>query len=124
MVPAVEIMTGTARVRELIGDPQRTREIHDAISTGRDPYGMISFDQSLAELVRAKLVTYEEALRHSTTPDDFALVFRGVSGGGSAEGWQQEQMNKQNLAPHARPGTGAPTHADAVELEIERFSKE
>jgi twitching motility protein PilT len=124
MVPAVEIMVGTARVRELIADSHRTREIHDAIATGRDPYGMISFDQSLAELVRAKLVTYEEALRQSTTPDDFALVFRGVSGGGSADAWQQEQMNAQNLAPHARPATGASTHADAAELEIERFSKE
>jgi twitching motility protein PilT len=124
MVPAVEIMVGTARVRELISDPHRTREIHDAISTGRDPYGMISFDQSLAELVRGKLVTYEEALRQSTTPDDFALVFRGVSGGGSADAWQQEQMNAQNLAPHGRSGTGAPTHADAAELEIERFRKE
>ncbi len=122
MVPAVEIMVGTARVRELIGDPQRTREIHDAISTGRDPYGMISFDQSLAELVRGKLVTYEEALRHSTTPDDFALVFRGVSGGGTSDAWQTEQMNKQNQAPHARPGTAA--QLDAAELEIERFSKE
>jgi len=45
MIPAVEILVGTARVRELIGDPKRTREIHDAIATGRDPYGMISFDQ-------------------------------------------------------------------------------
>ena len=49
-------------MRELIADPKRTREIHDAIATGRDPYGMISFDQSLMELVQRKLVTYEEAL--------------------------------------------------------------
>jgi twitching motility protein PilT len=122
MVPAVEVMVGTARVRELISDQARTREIHDAIATGRDPYGMISFDQSLAELVRGKLVTYEEALRHSTTPDDFALVFRGVSGGGTADAWQQEQMNKQNQIPNARPGSGA--QSNATGLEIERFSKE
>jgi len=133
MVPAVEIMVGSARVRELIGDPQRTREIHDAIVTGRDPYGMISFDQSLAELVRGKLVTYEEALRHSTTPDDFALVFRGVASGGSSnDDWQNEQMKKQNAPPGtqppgtARPGPPQPQgHADVpLELDIERFSKE
>ena len=81
MVPAVEIMVNTARVRELIEDPKRTREIHDAIATGRDPYGMISFDQSLTELVRGNLVTYEEALSSATNPDDFALAFRGVSRG-------------------------------------------
>jgi twitching motility protein PilT len=82
MVPAVEILVSTARVRELIADAHRTREIHEAISTGRDPYGMISFDQSLTELVKNRFVTYEEALAASTNPDDFALFFRGVSKGG------------------------------------------
>jgi twitching motility protein PilT len=81
MIPAVEILVNTARVRELIADPKRTREIHEAIATGHDPYGMISFDQSLTELVRGNLVTYEEALASATNPDDFALTFRGVSKG-------------------------------------------
>lgn len=81
MVPAVEILVATARVRELIMDPQRTREIHDAIKTGRDPYGMVSFDQSLTELVMQGLVSYEEALSHASNPDDFALYFSGVSSG-------------------------------------------
>jgi len=81
MIPAVEILVGTARVRELISDPKRTREINEAIATGRDPYGMISFDQSLTDLVRGNLVTYEEALASATNPDDFALTFRGVSRG-------------------------------------------
>jgi twitching motility protein PilT len=83
MVPAVEILINTARVKELIADPKRTREIHEAISTGRDPYGMISFDQSLTELVKNRFVTYDEALANATNADDFALFFRGVSKGGS-----------------------------------------
>jgi len=83
MVPAVEILINTARVKELIADPKRTREIHEAIATGRDPYGMISFDQSLTELVKNRFVTYEEALSNATNADDFALFFRGVSKGGS-----------------------------------------
>ena len=81
MIPAVEVLVNTARVRELIGDPKRTREIHDAITTGRDPYGMISFDQSLMDLVRRKLVTYEEALAQATNADDFALRYRGIGRG-------------------------------------------
>jgi hypothetical protein len=101
---------------------------------------MQSFDQSLAELVRARLVTYEEALRHSSSPDDFALVFRGVSSGGSSDdAWQNEQMAKQNAgarnptAQPARPPTAAPApaaqpqqqgSADGLDLEIERFGKE
>jgi twitching motility protein PilT len=87
MVPAIEVLVNTARVRELIEDPLRTAEIHTAIAEGRNPYGMISFDQSLTELVQRKLVTYEAALRNATNPDDFALYFRGVSGGGSQPDW-------------------------------------
>lgn len=98
MIPAVEVLVNTARVRELIADPKRTREIHDAIATGRDPYGMVSFDQSLMDLVRRKLVTYEEALTQATNSDDFALRYRGVSrgdevveaGGGLHQGQAEE----------------------------------
>src|SRR5689334_14614472 len=81
MVPALEIMVNTERVREMIEDPVRTREIKDAIAQGLHPYGMITFDQSLAELVKQKMITYDEAVKHSSSPSDFALLFRGVSGG-------------------------------------------
>jgi twitching motility protein PilT len=87
MVPGLEILVATERVREMIEDPQRTREIKDAIAQGLHPYGMMTFDQSLAELVKQKLVTYEEAVRNSTSPSDFALLFRGVSG--TSETWDQ-----------------------------------
>ena len=139
MVPAIEILVQTARVRELIEDAQRTREIRDAIASGRDPYGMISFDQSLTELVQKKLVTYEEAIRHSTNPDDFALVFRGVTGGGRTDAWQQEQVLRQNVGamaaakrpatPSPNPNPSSPSGGQAAKdagpgFEIERFGKE
>jgi len=81
MIPAVEVLINTPRVRELIADERRTHEVIDAIKDGAHPYGMISFDQSLTELVQRNLVTYEMALGASTNPDDFALYFRGVTGG-------------------------------------------
>ncbi len=82
MVPAIEIMVASARVKELIADPKRTREIHDAIMTGKDPYGMISFDQSLTDLVKSHQITYDEAFKAASNPDDFALFFKGVTKGG------------------------------------------
>src|SRR6185295_10428491 len=85
MVPAVEILVATARVKELIADPKRTRELHDAIAQGRDPYGMMSFDQCLTELVQKKVVTYAEAVANATNAADFALHFRGFSKGGAAD---------------------------------------
>jgi twitching motility protein PilT len=86
MVPALEIMVNTERIREMIEEPTRTRDIKNAIAEGLHPYGMVTFDQSLSTLVKQRLVTYEEAVKHSSNPADFALLFRGVSGGGQA-GW-------------------------------------
>ncbi|MCB9557227.1 MAG: type IV pilus twitching motility protein PilT [Deltaproteobacteria bacterium] len=80
MAPAVEVLVNTARVRELIEEPQRTVEIHEAIAEGRNPYGMITFDQSLTELVQRQVVTYETALKNASNPDDFALYFSGIAG--------------------------------------------
>jgi twitching motility protein PilT len=118
MVPAVEILVNTARVKELITDAKRTREIHEAIASGRDPYGMISFDQSLTELVKNRFVTYEEALSNATNADDFALFFRGVSKGGS-------------VAAEFNPGAGgrtgytpAPTTGVADDFKVDRFKNE
>jgi Tfp pilus assembly ATPase PilU len=71
---------------------------------------MMTFDQSLAGLVKQRLVTYEEAAKHSTSPSDFALLFRGVSG--SAQ---------KSWTPTTGDSTiGAPGHD---EFEIDRFDK-
>jgi twitching motility protein PilT len=77
-VPAMEVLVSTARVRECVADKDRTKEIQDAISKGYTTYGMQTFDQSLMHLVKHNLVTYEEALKHVSNPDDFALRFRGI----------------------------------------------
>src|SRR5215471_1396314 len=79
-VAAVEILKATARVRELIEDKDRTKEIQDAIAQGHQTYGTQTFDQSLMWLVKNGLVGYEEARRQATNPDDFALRFSGISG--------------------------------------------
>ena len=90
MIPAVEVMVNTPRIRDMIIDPTRTVEVVDAIRDGAHPYGMISFDQSLTELVQRELVTYEMALAASTNPDDFALYFRGVASGENSGGGGME----------------------------------
>jgi twitching motility protein PilT len=40
---------------------------------------MQTFDQSLMQLWRENLITFEEALAQSSNPDDFALKARGIS---------------------------------------------
>lgn len=78
-VPAVEIMIGTARIRDCIDDKEKTKQIPDAIAQGFTSYGMQTFDQSLMQLLTQKLISYEEALRQSSNPDDFALKVSGIS---------------------------------------------
>jgi twitching motility protein PilT len=78
-VPAVEIMLASARVRECIDDKDKTKQLNDAIGQGFVTYGMQTFDQSLMRLFSNKLISYEEAIRQSSNPDDFALKVSGIS---------------------------------------------
>ena len=78
-VPAVEVMISTARTRELIDDKEKTKQIREAIQQGFIAYGMQSFDQSLMGLLKRKLITFEEALRQCSNPDDFKLKVSGIS---------------------------------------------
>lgn len=78
-IPAVEVMISTARIRDCIADEGKTREIHEAIAQGYATYGMQTFDQSIMDLFRRGLITYEEALKNASNPDDFALKVSGIS---------------------------------------------
>jgi twitching motility protein PilT len=77
-VPAVEILIATSTIRDCILDPDKTKLIHEAIAQGAVHYGMQTFDQSLFNLFKSGYVTYEEAMRRATNPDDFALKVKGI----------------------------------------------
>jgi twitching motility protein PilT len=116
-VPALEVMIATARVRECIGDKDRTKELHDCIAKGFTTYGMQTFDQSLMHLVRQGLVTYEEALKHVSNADDFALRFRGIAS--TSDGtWDDFESDKEQ----GETEIGAPAEAEQKpEIDLERF---
>ncbi len=124
-VAAVEILKATARVRELIEDKDRTKELTEAIAQGHQTYGMQTFDQSLMGLVKNGLVGYEEARRQATNPDDFALRFSGISGTSDSK-WDDFEskpgeapvpgtasFGQQNLAPQSAPPIGRPVTPSA-----------
>jgi twitching motility protein PilT len=97
-VPAVEVLVSTSRVRECIVEKDKTNEINDAIARGVTSYGMQSFDQSLMFLMKEALVTYDEALKHCTNPDDFALRVKGILAASDA-GWEDfELLEKEKEA--------------------------
>lgn len=77
-VPAIEILVATVTVKDCITDPDKTRLIFDVIAAGHSQYGMQTFDQSLMKLYTDGLITYDEALKRSSNPDDFALKVKGI----------------------------------------------
>lgn len=94
-VPAVEVMLCTPTIQEYIIDPDKTVGIRAAIQEGHMQYGMQTFDQCLMKLYREGLVTFEEALRNSTSPDEFSLRVKGIEAS-SDNSWGQFEANETN----------------------------
>jgi twitching motility protein PilT len=109
MVPVVEVMVSTARVREYIADKTKTRDLHEVIAQGHTAYGMQTFDQSLMALFRSGMITYDEALMHCSNPNDFELKVRGIA---STSDSRWEDFEKDD-----RPDE----ETERVKLDIERF---
>jgi len=112
-VPACEILISNSRIRELIEEEDRTKEIPTAIAQSFVSYGMQSFDQSLLGLLNQKLISYEEALRQCSNPDDFALRVKGISS--TSDGtWDSFEQKPED--DKAGGGTGGDD-----EFKIDRF---
>jgi twitching motility protein PilT len=116
-VPALEVLVTTARVRECIADKDRTKEIHDAIAKGYTTYGMQTFDQSLMQHVKSNLITYEEALKHVSNPDDFALRFRGIASTSDST-WENFEGDKDEVIAEEKPDASKKSEDDGF---IQKF---
>jgi twitching motility protein PilT len=95
-VAAVEVLVCNSRVREMIEDKERTKEIAQAIAQSYTTYGMQTFDQSLMMLFKQNNITYEEALRQCSNPDDFALRVSGISAT-SDSSWDNFEGGKEEV---------------------------
>jgi len=93
-VPAVEVLIGTASIREALIDETKTSSIIEFIESGMIQYGMQSFDQSIMKLYRQGIISYENAMAQASNPDDFDLKLKGITGS-SDRGWTEfSEMNK------------------------------
>jgi twitching motility protein PilT len=73
------------------------------------------------QLVKQNLVTYEEALKHVSNPDDFALPFRGIASTSDGTWDDFDGSEGEEETP-----TEAETKPDADEaaggdIDLERF---
>ncbi len=109
-VPAVEVLIASAMIKDCIVDPDKTKIIPDVIEQGSLHYGMQTFDQSLLSLYKASLITYEEALRRATNPDDFVLKVKGIQS--TSELSLEEQLAMRPDKPD-----------DKDKMKIDRFAR-
>ncbi|MCZ6508587.1 MAG: type IV pilus twitching motility protein PilT [Acidobacteria bacterium] len=77
-VPATEVLISTGYIRECIENKEKTKYIREQIALGTSQYGMQTFDQSLYRLYENGLITFDEALRRASNPDEFKLKVQGV----------------------------------------------
>ena len=82
-IPAVEILRFTGAIRDcvLLGKPGD--EIMGLVESGREAYGMQSFQQHLQELVHTGMVDYEVAKSAAPSPSDFELFMQTLGGAGT-----------------------------------------
>jgi twitching motility protein PilT len=109
-VPAVEVLVATAMIKDCVLDPDKTKTIPDVIEQGALHYGMQTFDQSILSIYKSGLITYEEALRRATNPDDFILKIKGIQS--TSELSLEEQLAIRPEKPE-----------DKDQMQIDRFAK-
>ena len=76
MTPALEILINTPTVKKML-EENRLDKLSAAIETGGDD-GMITFNQSLFNLVKSGKVTEKEALAKATNPQALEMNFKGI----------------------------------------------
>ncbi len=68
-VAAFEVMIATPAIRTLVREG-KTHQVYSDIQAGAQ-FGMISLDQYLIDLLKKRMIVYEDALSRSSNPRDF-----------------------------------------------------
>ena len=89
----------------MIEDPDRTKEIRDVIARSYTSYGMQTFDQGLMWLWRHNYITYDEALKQSSSPSNFALRASGIAAT-SDDSWTDFDLTS-GTPTGSEPGPGS-----------------
>jgi twitching motility protein PilT len=105
-IPAVETMVVTRVIQDCIRNSDRTYEINEFISKGRN-YGMQTFDQALLRQLRSGLIAREVAISAATSPGDLDLQLRmGLDEDELAiEGHRESSYNELPLQFELPPST-------------------
>jgi twitching motility protein PilT len=79
---AMEIMVATPAIRNLIRE-EKIHQIYSALQSG-SKFGMQTMNQSLAELVRRRQISRDDAMNRSTLPEELAQLLQNEGGSNPA----------------------------------------
>ena len=79
-IAALEVMIPNAAIRNLIRE-DKVHQIYSIMQIGQGKSGMQTLNQSLASLYLRRLITLEEAVGHTSDPDELEQI---ISAGGAA----------------------------------------
>ncbi len=82
---SLEIMVPNPAIRNLIRE-DKVHQIYSTMQTGQNQFGMQTMNQSLCELYVKRQISYEEAINHSSYPDELISMIERGSMQGSAAG--------------------------------------
>jgi len=74
VVPVIEIMLGSDAVKNLIREG-RAHMLDNVIKTSAQ-VGMVSLERSMADLVKAELISYDEAVKYTNRPDELRRMIK------------------------------------------------
>lgn len=77
MIPALDILIGTGRVKKQIAE-QRFGELEQSMRSGTN-FGMTTFNNSLIDLIKSGQISAEAALKASDNPSELELMQRGMT---------------------------------------------
>jgi twitching motility protein PilT len=96
-VPALEVMVPNAAIRNLIRE-DKVHQIYSQMQIGQGKSGMQTMNQSLAALYLRKLISLEEAIGHSSDPEELQDII--------AAGATQQPPGRAGAGVINRPGDG------------------
>lgn len=100
-IAAIEIMLNTSYIKQLIEEGS-TRDLERAIQGGLH-HKMQTFNQSLFALWNKAVITEEEALAASSSPEDLQLLLRGIKRGTTADEVMNPTMNAPGKSQASSP---------------------
>lgn len=105
LVPAVELLINNPRVRAVLEDPQKSLSaLQEILEESRESWGMQSLNQHLLDLTAQNIISQEEALKASYSPEKLKMKFGGL----------HHNKNKEDLHFDA-PATNNLEQLDIVE---------